>query len=45
MSAIEKRNPNRILIIDDDIDLLMLLERRLVQEGYDIETEASLPEA
>ena len=45
MSAIEKRNPNRILIIDDDIDLLMLLERRLVQEGYDIETAASLPEA
>ena len=35
----------RILIIDDDIDLLMLLERRLIQEGYKIEAAASLPEA
>jgi len=35
----------RILIIDDDIDLLMLLERRLDREGYWIETAASLPEA
>jgi DNA-binding response OmpR family regulator len=37
--------PKRILIIDDDIDLLMLLERRLQKEGYDIETAASLAEA
>jgi DNA-binding response OmpR family regulator len=37
--------PKRILIIDDDIDLLMLLERRLDQEGYCVETAASLPEA
>ena len=37
--------PYRILIIDDDIDLLMLLERRLSQEGYCIDTAASLPEA
>ena len=44
MSAHEKR-PKRILIIDDDLDLLMLLERRLLREGYDIETAASLPEA
>ena len=35
----------RILIIDDDLDLLMLLERRLLGEGYLIETAASLPEA
>ncbi len=35
----------RILIIDDDIDLLMLLERRLQKEGYEIETAVSLPEA
>jgi len=35
----------RILIIDDDIDLLMLLERRLDREGFWIETAASLPEA
>lgn len=38
-------DPKRILIIDDDIDLLMLLERSLQKEGYDIETAASLPEA
>jgi DNA-binding response OmpR family regulator len=35
----------RILVIDDDIDLLMLLERRLQKEGYDVETAASLHEA
>ena len=44
MCAIEKR-PKRILIIDDDIDLLMLLERKLVKEGYRVEAAASLPEA
>jgi DNA-binding response OmpR family regulator len=35
----------RILVIDDDIDLLMLLERRLKQEGYEVETAANLSEA
>ncbi len=35
----------RILIVDDDIDLLMLLERRLKQEGYETETAVSLAEA
>ena len=35
----------RVLIIDDDIDLLMLLERRLEREGYTVETAASLPQA
>ena len=44
MSAMDRR-PSRILIVDDDIDLLMLLERRLLKEGYDIETAASLSEA
>jgi DNA-binding response OmpR family regulator len=38
-------NPKRILVVDDDLDLLMLLDRRLKKEGYDIETAASLPEA
>jgi DNA-binding response OmpR family regulator len=35
----------KVLVIDDDLDLLMLLERKLVQEGYDVETAASLAEA
>ena len=39
------KTPKRILIIDDDLDLLMLLERRLQKEGYTIETAASLKEA
>ena len=40
-----EENPKRILIVDDDLDLLMLLDRRLQKEGYEIETAASLPEA
>ncbi len=40
-----EKNQKRILIVDDDLDLLMLLERRLQKEGYGIETAASLPEA
>jgi DNA-binding response OmpR family regulator len=44
MCALYKEIPNRILIIDDDVDLLMLLERRLEREGYYVETAASLPE-
>ena len=35
----------RILVIDDDIDLLMLLERRLQKENYEVETAVSLHEA
>jgi DNA-binding response OmpR family regulator len=35
----------RILAIDDDIDLLMLLERRLKQDQYEVETAVSLTEA
>ena len=45
MCAMKNDLQKRILIIDDDIDLLMLLERRLQKEGYLIETAASLPEA
>ena len=45
MCALIERLPKRILIIDDDIDLLMLMERRLDAEGYAIETAASLAEA
>lgn len=45
MCALFGRLPKRILIIDDDIDLLMLLERRLDREGYAMETAASLAEA
>ena len=45
MCALLERLPKRILIIDDDIDLLMLLERCLDREGYAIETAASLAEA
>jgi DNA-binding response OmpR family regulator len=35
----------RLLIIDDDLDLLMLLERQLTPVAKSIETAASLPEA
>jgi DNA-binding response OmpR family regulator len=45
MCAMKSELQKRVLIIDDDIDLLMLLERRLEKEGYSIETAASLPEA
>jgi len=45
MCAVFGRLPKRILIVDDDIDLLMLLERSLDREGYAVETAASLPEA
>jgi DNA-binding response OmpR family regulator len=45
MHAGFERVSGRILIVDDDIDLLMLLERRLLKEGYTVETACSLPEA
>lgn len=35
----------RILVIDDDIDLLMLMERKLQQYGYRVESAVSLAEA
>ncbi|RYY92588.1 MAG: response regulator, partial [Chitinophagaceae bacterium] len=37
--------PFRLFLIDDDVDLLMLLERRLLAAGYVVETAASLAEA
>lgn len=45
MCAQEKRKRKKILLVDDDIDLLMLLERKLQKTGYVIESAASLPEA
>ena len=45
MCAAYTDEPKRVLVVDDDIDLLMLLERRLVREGFAVETAASLPEA
>ena len=45
MCAQKQEVSKRILIVDDDIDLLMLLERRLKQEGYETETAISLAEA
>jgi CheY-like chemotaxis protein len=41
----EKHNAKRILLVDDDIDLLMLLERKLQKSGCIIESAASMPEA
>lgn len=45
MRAEEKPQVKRILLVDDDIDLLMLLERKLKKTGYIIESAASMPEA
>jgi DNA-binding response OmpR family regulator len=45
MRAEEKPQVKRILLVDDDIDLLMLLERKLQRSGYVIESAASMPEA
>jgi DNA-binding response OmpR family regulator len=35
----------RILVVDDDVDLLMLLERLLNKEGFIVETATTLAEA
>ena len=45
MGTGEKHKTKRILLVDDDIDLLMLLERKLQKSGYIIESAASMPEA
>lgn len=45
MCVMKEEFPKRILVVDDDVDLLMLLERRLKQQGYETETAISLPEA
>ncbi len=38
-------NTVRVLVVDDDIDLLMLLERKLQQQGFNVESAVSLTEA
>jgi DNA-binding response OmpR family regulator len=45
MCAMKAEVSKRILVVDDDIDLLMLLERQLKQQGYEAETAISLAEA
>jgi DNA-binding response OmpR family regulator len=45
MCAEREWTSKRLLIIDDDIDLLMLLERILTGKGYVVDTAASLQEA
>jgi CheY-like chemotaxis protein len=45
MQPTEKQKPKRILLVDDDIDLLMLLERKFQKTDYIIESAASMPEA
>ena len=45
MRADEKHKAKRILLVDDDIDLLMLLGGKLQKSGYIIESPASMPEA
>jgi CheY-like chemotaxis protein len=45
MRTTEKQRAKKILLVDDDIDLLMLLERKLQKTGYIIESAASMPEA
>lgn len=45
MCVMKEEVSKRILIVDDDIDLLMLLERQLKQQGYETETAISLAEA
>lgn len=39
------QSQSRILVVDDDIDLLMLMERKLQQYGYRVESAVSLAEA
>lgn len=45
MCAMNEEVSKRILIVDDDIDLLMLLERQLKLQGYEAETAITLAEA
>lgn len=40
-----QKNHFRVLVVDDDIDLLMLMERKLQQNGYVVESAVSLSEA
>ena len=45
MCVLKEEVSKRILIVDDDVDLVMLLERQLKMEGYETETALSLSEA
>jgi len=45
MCVLKEEVSKRILIVDDDVDLVMLLERKLKMEGYETETAVSLSEA
>jgi len=45
MFPLSNQDLHRILVVDDDVDFLMLLERRLAGQGYVVETAASLQEA
>ncbi|MDB5251489.1 MAG: hypothetical protein JWP27_658 [Flaviaesturariibacter sp.] len=45
MCAAYHKDPHRILIVDDDVDFLMLLERKLIKQGFEVETAVTLPEA
>ena len=45
MCVLKEEVSKRILIVDDDVDLVMLLERQLQKEGYETETAISLSEA
>jgi DNA-binding response OmpR family regulator len=45
MNQLNEAGKPAVLIIDDDLDLLMLLERILDKEGYLVETAAAIPEA
>lgn len=40
-----QKNVFRVLVVDDDIDLLMLMERKLQQSGFVVESAVSLAEA
>lgn len=40
-----QKNLSKVLVVDDDIDLLMLMERKLQQNGYVVESAVSLSEA
>jgi DNA-binding response OmpR family regulator len=41
----EKIKPLKVLLVDDDVAVLSMLEEVLQQEGYDVTTATSVPEA
>jgi DNA-binding response OmpR family regulator len=40
-----QKKVSRVLVVDDDIDLLMLMERKFQQNGFVVESAVSLSEA